>query len=81
MVAGAIPLVLQSQCELDCRAAAGAAIAIFCGGVLVLLGGFLTAVSAVLRVERTTYFIVTCTVLSAAAVGLSWLLLSYDRLV
>lgn len=80
MVAGAITLVLINQCALDCRVGIAGAIAIFCASLLVLLGGFVTAASAVLRLDHQTYFIVIGTVLSVAAVGLMWFALTFDPL-
>ena len=80
MVAGAITLVLINQCALDCRVGIGVGIGIFCGSLFVLLGGFVTALSAVLRVRPQTYFIVIGTVLLVAAVGLSWFALTFDPL-
>ena len=81
MAAGAITLVLINQCALsDCRVDIASAIAIFCVSLFVLLGGFITAVSAVLRLDYQTYFIVIGTVLSVAAVGLTWFALTFDPL-
>lgn len=80
MVVGGIAFVLINEGGVDSRLGIGVALAVFCGSLFVLLGGFLTALSAVLRLDRHTYFIVTGTVLLVAAVGLSWFALTFDPL-
>ena len=79
-IAGAITLVLINESWLDFRLNIDVALAVFCGSLFVLLGGFVTALSTVLRADRQTYFIVIGTVLFVAAVGLSWFALTVDPL-
>ncbi len=80
LLTGAVPVIVVNRCAPGCQIPQAVGISGICVGLFLMLGGFITSVAGILRVDRRAYGLIACCILGVAAAGLLVFALGFNAL-